>query len=139
MTSENKLLSVYPDIFSGEGETLHLLGGSCKTCSNYQFPKAEVCPVCLGKVEQVSLGSLGSVHSITSIHAKPPLGLPNPYRVAYVDLEQIPLRIFTLMDSNPELEIIIGQRVRLAIAPIGVDIEGSPCLRPYFTTINKGL
>lgn len=131
MISALNFPAVYPGIFSVEGD-LHLLGGFCSCCQSYQFPIPEICPGCFGEVESVNLGSTGTLYTATTIRTKPPLGLPRPYRVGYVDLTSAPLRIFTLLDSD-QPQLSIGQNVHLKVAQLGLNSQGEPCLRPYFT------
>ena len=119
-----------------------LLGGLCKACDRRYFPRPRYCPVCLGPTEETVLGSEGKIYSYTVIRRKPPLGLPNPYSVGYIDLDEEGLRIFCLLDPRAIDQFRVGLRVRLAVGPLGHDGRGSPCLRPYFTpfktTENRG-
>ena len=131
MTAALDFPPVYPGIFSTQGEP-HLMGGYCPCCDSYQFPALEICANCLGEVESVNLGGTGTLYSLTTIRTKPPLGLPTPYRVGYVDLDSAPLRIFTLLDSA-QSPLSLGQNVHLKVAQVGLNSEGKPCLRPYFT------
>ncbi len=135
MTSMAESPAVQENIFTA-GENPCLLGGYCAVCEAYHFPAPEVCSGCLGEVELVSLGGKGTLYSITTIRTKPPLGLPKPYRVGYVDLQQVPLRIFALLDPVEEHNLVIGQTVQLEVARLGLNSENTPCLRPYFIAAN---
>jgi uncharacterized OB-fold protein len=110
-----------------------LLGGFCPDCRTYFFPRSRFCPHCLGVVEETELGSEGTLYSFTVIRTKPPLGLPQPYSVGYVDLEEKGLRIFCLLDPGAIDRLRIGLPMQLAVGPLGHDGRGKPCLRPYFT------
>ena len=110
-----------------------LLGGFCPDCTQHYFPHPKYCPVCLGPTEEVELGSEGTIYSYTVIRRRPPLGLPNPYSVGYIDLAKSNLRIFCLLDPEAVDQLRVGIAVRLAVGPLGHDGHGSPCLRPYFT------
>ena len=116
-----------------EGSLPTLIGGKCAQCGKWFFPKPHFCSECLNKVEEVSLGSTGCIYSSTVVRTKPPLGLPRPYGIAYVDLDGSGLRIFGLLDPQELDRCTIGAPVRLEVAPIGVNLMGEPCLRPYFT------
>ena len=109
-----------------------LLGGYCGNCDRYFFPKPRFCPGCLGTPESKEVGNEGIIHSFTVIRTKPPLGLPEPYSVGFVDLESSGLRVFSLLDAAFLDRLKIGQRVRLEVAPLGRDIHDEPCLRPFF-------
>jgi uncharacterized OB-fold protein len=118
----------------GQGqEPPQLLGGQCPSCGKMFFPRQYLCPVCLVETHQAAVGSRGAIYAFTHIRTKPPLGLPEPYGVAYVDLDDNHLRIFGLLDPRVVDRFAIGQRVRLEVGPIGLNLQGAPCLRPYFT------
>jgi uncharacterized OB-fold protein len=87
----------------------------------------------LGLVEEADLGMEGTLYSFTVIRTKPPLGLPQPYGVGYIDLKGKALRVFCLLDATAADQLRIGLPMRLAVAPLGLDVRGRPCLRPYFT------
>jgi uncharacterized OB-fold protein len=87
----------------------------------------------LGLVEETDLGSEGTLYSFTVIRTKPPLGLPQPYGVGYIDLKGKALRIFGLLDAKAVDQLRVGLPLRLAVAPLGLNGRGEPCLRPYFT------
>jgi uncharacterized protein len=109
-----------------------LLGGFCRDCQKYTFPRPRFCPRCLGLVEEADLGREGTLYSFTVIRTKPPLGLPQPYCVGYIDLKGKALRVFGLLDAKAADQLRVGLPVRLAVAPLGLDGRGRPCLRPYF-------
>lgn len=114
-----------------EGGQPQILGSRCSSCSALAYPPVEVCIDCGGGVAQVSLGATGTLYSYTAVRMKPPLGLPSPYWVGYVDLDEVRLRIFGLLDATvPGYRI--GQPVELRAGALGVDVDGHPCLRPYF-------
>ena len=110
-----------------------LLGGFCQSCDRHFFPRPKYCPQCLGPVEQVPLVSIGEIYSYTFVRIKPPLGLPSPYSLVYVDLSEVNLRVFGLFDPNATEDLQIGLEVELDVGPLGVDGSGQSCLRPYFT------
>lgn len=113
----------------------YLIGGRCEQCASVCFPWTARCRHCHAALTRVSLGSRGRVYSATLIRTKPPLGLPRPYGVAYIDLEHVALRVFMLVDAHGEQPLSIGQRVALDVAPLGVDANGDRCLRPFFRPI----
>lgn len=110
-----------------------LLGSRCEACERFYFPGAGLCSSCLGKTESAELGARGRIYSHTVVRTKPPLGLPAPYAVGYVDLDACGLRVFALLDPRQAGRLRIGMPVRLAVAPLGHDGHGKACLRPYFT------
>jgi uncharacterized OB-fold protein len=131
---------VYPGIVTPppyEANPPELLGGFCPVCKRHYFPRPPYCTKCLGSVEQVALSSEGTVYSFTVIRTKAPMGLPEPYGVGYVDLAGSGLRIFCLLDPEAIDNLCVGAPVRLRVGQIGNDVNGNPCLRPYFTPLNN--
>ena len=104
----------------------------CARCARSHFPAASICPACLGATEERSLGSGGHIYSYTIVRTKPPLGLPAPYAVGYVDLEGPGLRVFALLDAAEPERLRIGAAVALDVAALGHDGHGNACLRPLF-------
>jgi uncharacterized OB-fold protein len=98
----------------------------------YFFPKPRYCPKCLTQTEQSIIGRRGTLYSLAVVRTKPPLGLPQPYAVGYVDMEETGLRIFCLLDPHQIETFRIGSRVKLALGQLGHDGQGNPRLRPYF-------
>ncbi len=116
-----------------DGSPPSLLGGHCAACDRHSFPREPHCSRCLGEVEEATLGGRGTVYSLTVVRTKPPLGLPQPYSVGFIDLADCGLRIFCLLDPDRIADTRIGSPVRLTIRPLGHDGEGRACLRPCFT------
>jgi uncharacterized OB-fold protein len=110
-----------------------LLGGYCKECDKWYFPRPKYCPRCLGLIEETAVGSTGTIYSYTIVRIKPPLGFPSPYSVVYVDLAESGLRVFGLFDPEAIDQLRIGLEVALAVKPLGDNGQGEPRLRPYFT------
>lgn len=121
---------------AGVGGAAVLLGSHCRRCDRLQFPRAAVCPDCLGETVEQELGSRGRIYTYTVVRTKPPLGLPAPYAVGYVDLEDCGLRVFALLDASATQRLQIGAAVRLTVQPLGHDGHGNPCLRPLFTLMH---
>ncbi len=114
-----------------------LLGGYCQDCKRYFFPRPKYCPDCLNIPQERALGSTGTLYSYTTIRIKAPLGFPSPYSVVYVDLDRNGLRVFGLFDPQAGDQLKIGLKVKLEVGPLGNDLKGQPCLRPYFRPLNS--
>lgn len=134
MNEQMDIPLVYDNILTS-GPEIHLQGGYCPSCKKHYFPKLEKCMDCLGDMETADLGGRGMIHSVTTIRTRPPLGLPRPYSVAYVDLADVPLRVFSLMNPAEAGQYQIGQAVELNVAPLGLNNEKQICLRPYFSSL----
>ena len=120
------------------GPPASLIGGSCSACGRKYFPVPMVCPHCLDVPTAVHLSGDGILHSFTVVRVKAPFGLPTPYAIGYVDLEADNLRIVALLDGAKMNELKIGQPLTLKVGPLGVDRQGEPCLRYYFTPRTEG-
>jgi uncharacterized OB-fold protein len=132
--SEKPCLPVAPGIFTipNSGEVPELLGGRCPECGRDYFPRPPRCPHCLDDIEEKNLGSSGKLYTYTVVRVRPPWGLPSPYGIGYVDLDNNGPRVLGLLSSE-SLEILeIGMPLRLAVGELGCDVRGNPCLRPYF-------
>ena len=114
-----------------------LLGGYCSECKKYYFPRPKYCRTCLGNTEEVELGREGVIYSFTAIRVKPPMGLPGPYAVGYIDLKENGLRIFCLLDPKAVDALQIGMPVTLNVAPLGCGGDGAPRLRPFFSPVTQ--
>lgn len=135
---EAELPPVVDNIFAPSAENpgrFELLGGRCDACDGYSFPKTKHCHHCHGDTRMISLGTDGVIYSFTVVRTKPPLGLPQPYAVAYIDLKDVPLRVFCLLDPEQTGDAVIGAIVRLSVGPLGVNNAGQYCLRPFFQLI----
>lgn len=121
-----------------EGPPASLKGGYCIACDRKYFPVPMVCPHCLSVPTTVNLSRDGTIHSFTVVRIKAPLGLPTPYAIGYVDLKADKLRVIALLDGAKITELKIGQPVTLRVEPLGVDGQGEPCLRYYFTPRTEG-
>ncbi len=132
MNELNDMPLVYDDILTS-GPEVHFQGSHCPSCEAYQFPSQDICPACLGETEKADMGKRATIHSVTTIRTKAPLGLPSPYSVAYVDMEDVPFRMFALMDPKEAGNYYIGQKVELSVGPLGVNNDNQACLRPYFS------
>ncbi len=136
MTQQMDIPLVYENILTA-GPEVHLQGGYCPACNQYHFPIRQICPQCLGKTQVADLGKRGEIYSVTTVRTRPPLGLPRPYSVAYVDLEDVPLRVFSLLGPAEAGQYQIGQVVELKVAPLGLNNDKQVCLRPYFSSLTS--
>ena len=141
MTPDNKQnnLPLIPEGIVGldrEGAP-YLIGGHCPACGRDFFPLPRYCPQCLGPVQERSLGGDGVIHSYTVVRARPPLGLPHPYAVGFIDLADSGLRVFGLLNPDDIERLAMGRRVGLKTGPLGVDNQGEPCTRPFFSLVSE--
>lgn len=128
---------ILPGIFELEPAP-SLLGGYCPACDRKYFPTPMACPHCLEPVKSVRLSKEGTIYSFTVVRVRPPFGLPQPYSVGYIDLKDDNLRIISLLDPERIDKLSVGAHVALSVAPIGLDRDGQPRLRYFFTTEEGG-
>jgi uncharacterized OB-fold protein len=139
-----ELEPVLPGLFvegeEAEGGTrrARLIGGFCPSCGRYYFPVPARCRSCLGPVEERTMGATGRVYSLTVVRIRAPLGLPQPYSVGLVDLDDVGLRVFALLDPQSVGLMNVGDAVELRAAPLGVDLAGRECRRPFFARVDQG-
>lgn len=129
---------VLPDLFEAldaAGRTYGLLGGYCPCCKLHWFPLTEHCSSCRGPLSRKRVGRMGVIYSYTVVRTKAPFGLPEPYAVGYVDLDETPLRVFCLLDPQDIEALAVGSSVQLQVQAMGGDAAGQPCLRPMFSLV----
>lgn len=127
-------LPVVPGVFTlptGDTDPV-LLGGRCPACERDYFPRPPRCPHCLGEVHEKNLGSTGKLYTYTVVRVRPPWGLPRPYGLGYVDLDNCGLRVLGLLGPDVLEDLKIGLPLRLSVGKLGCDFRGNPCLRPFF-------
>jgi uncharacterized OB-fold protein len=130
-------LPVVPGTFGTVGGELTLIGGFCPRCGRHDFPRPSYCRTCLEPVEPRPVGGHGTVYSYTVVRTKAPLGLPEPYGIGYVDLEESGLRVFCLFDPEGLGALRLGLPVRLEARVLGHDGRGAARVRPYFTPAGR--
>lgn len=130
--SEAQLPPFAEGIFTGEGATTRLLGSRCGD-GRMLFPRTALCPDDGRATDPIELPTRATLYSFTVVRLKPPFGLPAPYAVGYVDLVGVDLRLFMLLDPAATDKLRIGMTLAPSSGPLGVGLDGAPCIRPYFT------
>lgn len=131
VATSDGLPMVWPDIVMTHGDALVLAGSHCPGCGRHDFPADATCRDCETPMRRVPLGRDGRIFSVTTVRTRAPFGLPTPYSVAFVDLDDAPLRLFALIDPAFK-DAAIGMPVSLSVRPLGVNSRQEPCLRPVF-------
>jgi uncharacterized OB-fold protein len=109
----------------------HLIGGRCKNCGAFSFPRAEVCTSCLSEeIEAVNLGDEGMLYSYSIVH-QAPRGWTTPYALGYVDLTD-DVRVLAHIDV-PHAALAIEMPVKLSVGVVGSDDSGAPLMSYTFT------
>lgn len=115
-----------------------LMGSLCPDCGARAYPAVSRCPHCQGAPSPASVGAAGRLYTYTVVRTRAPFGLPEPYAVGYVDLDDSGLRAFGLIDPDSVGHLEVGQRMGIGLRPLGVDGQGRPCLRPIFVPLDDG-
>lgn len=106
----------------------HALAGSrCEACGAVYAGEREVCAACSarGRMRAIALGAQGRVHTFTTVCRSFP-GVPVPFVMAVVDLDDGPALRGTLADVAPEA-VRFGMRVRVEFRDSGQrDADGNP-------------
>jgi uncharacterized OB-fold protein len=131
--AESNLDAFAPDIFTGEGAATRLIGSRCAACGKHAFPYRDRCADDGVETQRVELGHEAELYVFTIVRTKAPFGLPQPYAVGYVDLAGEGLRLFMPLDPACIDDFRIGMKLRLSSGPLGLNLNGAPCVRPYFT------
>ena len=129
------LAPILPDLFEAlEGKPGHhgLVGSRCAHCERHFFPMQQRCPACHSDLQRCVFGEFGSIYSYTVVRTKAPFSLPEPYALGYVDLADVKLRVFALLDPAAVGQLAVGAPVVLMALPLGADAAGTPCMRPVF-------
>lgn len=106
----------------------NLVGSRCASCSELEFPEAELCRKCSGKTEPYRFKGLGTIVTYTIIrqqfndHDAIRLVAPSPYAIAIIKLDEGPMITAQVTDAEPE-ELGIGKRVRCVFRKISEEGE----------------
>ena len=111
-------------IYTGLGDDTRLLATRDAATGRLTFPAADGDPVMLSPD--------ATLYSFTTVRVRAPFGLPSPYATGYVDTPE-GLRLFALLDPACNGAFRIGAALRLTSAPLGVDLNGACCERPFYT------
>jgi uncharacterized OB-fold protein len=103
-----------------------LLVGKCHECGEYHFHPRVLCPHCFsGRTEWVAAKGTGVIYSYSTLHR----GVPVPYTIAYVTLDEGVSMMTNLVDCDPA-GLKIGAPVQLVFKPAE---DGTPV--PMFTPV----
>ena len=100
-----------------------LRGWRCAECGVARAVHAPRCPDCAGELVATDFGPGGIVWSSTVVHLDI-AGIPAPYGLAYVDLDDGP-RFLAHVDGSRE-PLVVGSRVTISGINERGDIEVSP-------------
>lgn len=116
-----------PDIFESTAEGgARLRAGRCTSCGALSFPRRTVCVHCGPghEIEVTVIEGGGTVYASTVVRVPSPVGLKPPYAYGYVDLDDVPLRVFGLFARSDAEGMLPGTPVRLVTENLYRDPAG---------------
>lgn len=124
--AESDFVMVHPDIFEypvDKEKEPCLMGNRCRKCGRVFFPKRAFCRFCHEKepMEDITLGSRGTVYASTVVHIDSPTGVKAPYAFGYVDVQDNDYRVFALFAGEDPASFTPGTQVELVIGPVAVN------------------
>jgi len=119
---------IAPGLFDVAPEP-RLLAGRCGACHELHFPAAERCPYCGGAATPEPVGPHATLRLFTVVHTAPPgyLG-PIPYGFGVVEIDGTGLCVLGRLDESAIERLRPGLPMRLRIAPLFTDGEGTRVL-----------
>ena len=99
-----------------------VVGARCRACGYPTAPATPWCPVCRGPQREARFGPGGRVWAATVVHLRVRGGLPPPYGLAYVDLDDGPRVLARLNEAGA-----FGPGTRVAV--VDDDGEGDLVVR----------
>ena len=109
-----------------------LLVQKCGSCGEYVFPPQDICAYCWAEdLEWTEASGNGRVHSFSTIH----VGVHStwadevPYTVAFVQLEEGPYLVSTLVDCEPE-DVEMGMPMEVTFREVPAEEGLFPLFRP---------
>ncbi|NPT61540.1 hypothetical protein GNZ13_45190 [Paraburkholderia sp. 5N] len=127
-----------PDIFESTAEGgARLRAGRCTSCGALSFPRRTVCVHCGPghEIEVTVIEGGGTVYASTVVRVPSPVGLKAPYAYGYVDLNDVPLRVFGLFAQADAGGLTPGTPVRLVAENLCRDAAGRELVAYKFASL----
>jgi uncharacterized OB-fold protein len=95
--------------------------GACSACGTLAFPPRRRCLGCGSEAgwEPAALPRTAEVYSVVTVHVPVP-GLPTPYSLAIVELDDVGVRALVKVTGAPAGTVAIGDRGRLVLRRVAV-------------------
>lgn len=102
---------------------VHLIGGKCKNCGKYTFPKYLACPYCFsGEMEDAPLSKTGKLHSWTVVRRSMP-EFTVPYGLGLVDFPE-GVRVMAQIDKDYMEDLELEADMEVEIGPVRKGKDG---------------
>lgn len=132
---QKRKIPITEGLFTWSDGEPHLIGGRCKSCGSYFFPKNYVVhkPGCRQwEVEEVLLSTRGKLRSYTWHYYQPPAPFrsPDPFVPYGIGLVELPegIRVFGIMTGCELKDLRTGMDMELVVEKLYNDEEGNECL-----------
>ena len=136
-------VSVNEFVLDIKGDTPKLMGGRCRDCGNYTFPRSAGCPKCASSdIESAELGTHGTLWAWT-VQGFPPKSPPylgdndaktfKPFGVGYVALPEVIVEA-RLTESEPA-KLQEGMPMELTLEPLFEDEDGNQVMTFAFAPV----
>ncbi len=126
---------ITPGLFTTTDDGPRLIGARCAACARLQFPATSSCPYC-GRdgCREELLGPHATLFLFTTIASRPPgYRGPLPYGFGVVELAE-GLRVVTRLAEASSAAWRVGLPMRLVVAPLDDDDDGTPVLSYAFSS-----
>ena len=127
----------HPTLFTGDAAP-KLNGGRCRKCGYVFFPPqtygCESCGATDADLEPITLAGAGKLHSFATVHLhqdRSGKGLQAPFTVGVIVLDDGPA-IRAILTARRDEGLRIGDRMRSALAPMGLDEQGKQTVELRF-------
>ena len=129
-------------LFTWPSDEPQLIGGRCKSCGRYFFPKSYPLhkPGCrVQEVEEVHFSKKGTLRSFTWVHypPPPPFKAPDPFQPFGIGLVELPegINVVGILTGCSFEEAKLGMRVELIAEKLYSDEQGKDYLTWKFQPV----
>jgi len=134
--------AIHPELYSPDAaDTPSLYGGKCRVCGFVFFPPqrygCEACGAPAENLDTVQLRGSGRLHSYATVHLHQAKDIEAPFTVGLIVLDDGPA-IRSLFINRTDAGLTIGDRMKSALAPAGIDQEGNELFEMRFGRAEAG-
>ena len=130
---------IAPGLFTDDGAAPRLVATRCAACARLQFPASDTCPYCGHDVTHpAAVGGTGTLYLYTTVSTAPPgYRGPLPFGFGVVELPE-GLRVITRLTETDLAALRPGLPMRLDVAPLYTDDDGTPVLSYAYAPDHPG-
>ena len=136
--AEKKKIPLRDGLFRlpAEGQEGYLIGGRCKTCGEYFYPKRVICANCYSEdQEEIALSKRGNIFTYTIARvAYPGTPVTAPFVTAQVQLPE-KVQVLSLVTDVDFDNVKIGTEVDLYFWKTGEDADGNEVMAHAFRPV----